>query len=396
MPWAASTHGVDRAGRRGAGRGSAPGTGCRRCAPVDRNRVARTTGSDRQGLDRQGDVLRVNPVWTAVRHGAGPGAAAMAAELDRRGRGRVPPCFVARLRPVRPDRPPLSDSERTVIAGLMVAAAGLLALPRPNAARVRLPALAAARGCGASKPSAARGRTLARAVPPGGRRRVRAAAPGELGSGCRHVRRGVPGRPSGSGFAGGGAAHRRRPSMPESGPLRARRIRSDDAALAQALSVLEAELAAGAREDAALDAAAAVSGRHGRLLREAAASTGYGAETADVLARSGVAAPAVSGVAGQARLRRAAGRGGGPGSTGRRPAPKAPAGREQCAGRATVLERVARCPSPGRYRPRHGDGRTSLPVSVRLDGGSMVLLVGVGLDVAGWLWTAAMVRRASR
>ena len=44
---------------------------------------------DRQGLDRQGDVLRVNPVWTAA--GLGPGAVAMAAELDRRGRGRVPP-----------------------------------------------------------------------------------------------------------------------------------------------------------------------------------------------------------------------------------------------------------------------------------------------------------------
>lgn len=64
----------------------------------------------------------------------------------------------------------------------------------------------------------------------------------------------------------------------------ARWVRRDDAALAQALSVLEAELVAGAREDVALRAAATVSGRHHLLLREAAASTGYGAETADVLA----------------------------------------------------------------------------------------------------------------
>ena len=43
-------------------------------------------------LVREGDVLRVNPVWTSA--GLGPGAPAMAAELGRRRPGRVPALFV--------------------------------------------------------------------------------------------------------------------------------------------------------------------------------------------------------------------------------------------------------------------------------------------------------------
>ncbi len=180
------------------------------------------------------------------------------------------------------------------------------------------------------------------------------------------------------------------------GAAGARRIRSDDAALAQGLSVLEAELAAGAREDTALKAAADVSGRHGRLLREAAASAGYGAEAADVLARS----PSLSPLSAAWRVRHACG-----------------------APLAEVVDQVARDVDLRRKRqlavnsalagPRSSSALLAVLPLVGMglgtvmgarpfrflfasSGGSVVLLVGVSLDVAGWWWTAAMVRRASR
>ena len=180
------------------------------------------------------------------------------------------------------------------------------------------------------------------------------------------------------------------------GAVAARRTRGDDAALAQGLAVLQAELVAGAREDAALNAAAVVSGRHGRLLREAAASTGYGGETPDVLARSSSLRP----LSAAWRVRHTCG-----------------------APLAEVVAQVARDVDLRRKRqvavtsalagPRSSSALlAALPVVgiglgtamganpvrflVASDGGSVVLLVGVSLDVAGWWWTSAMVRRASR
>lgn len=282
-----------------------------------------------------------------------------------------------------------------MIAGLMVALAGLLALPRPNAARVRLPALAAARGCGASKPS---GAGAGRWREPFLRVAVGASArPHRLSWGAGAAM-----------FAAAFLAGLRAPVSLSVGLVTAvavdagigaatdRRIRSDDAALAQGLSVLEAELAAGAREDVALEAAAGMSGRHGRLLREAAASTGYGAETADVLARSGSLRP----LSAAWRVRHACG------------APLAEvvaqvaldvdlrrkrqlAVNSALAGPRSSSALLAALPVVGMGL---GTAMGARPFRFLFDsnGGSMVLLVGVGLDVAGWLWTAAMVRRASR
>jgi tight adherence protein B len=180
------------------------------------------------------------------------------------------------------------------------------------------------------------------------------------------------------------------------GTVRTRRLRSDDAALALALSVLEAELAAGAQEDAALHAAAAVSGRHGRQLREAAACTSYGSETADVLARSSSLRP----LSAAWRVRHACG------------APLAEvvaqvaqdvdlrrrrqlAVNSALAGSRSSSALLAALPVVG-IGLGMAMGAHPLPFLFASNGGSRVLLVGVGLDVAGWLWTAAMVRRASR
>jgi tight adherence protein B len=162
------------------------------------------------------------------------------------------------------------------------------------------------------------------------------------------------------------------------------------------LSVLEAELAAGAREDAALNAAAAVSGRHERQLREAAACTSYGSETADVLARSASLRP----LSAAWRVRHACG------------APLAEvvaqvaqdvdlrrkrqlAVNSALAGSRSSGALLAALPAIG-IGLGMAMGAHPLRFLFASDGGSRVLLVGVGLDVAGWLWTAAMVRRASR
>lgn len=281
-----------------------------------------------------------------------------------------------------------------MIAELMVAVAGLVvSLPRPNPARVRLPAIVAARGRGAPTATSdarwrepfARMASSASARPHRVSWGVGAAVMGGLFlTGLRlPVSLAVGLVTAVAVDAGIGAAG-------------ARRIRSDDAALAQGLSVLEAELAAGAREDTALKAAADVSGRHGRLLREAAASAGYGAEAADVLARS----PSLSPLSAAWRVRHACG-----------------------APLAEVVDQVARDVDLRRKRqlavnsalagPRSSSALlAALPlVGMGLgtvmgarpfrflfasSGGSVVLLVGVSLDVAGWWWTAAMVRRASR
>jgi tight adherence protein B len=282
-----------------------------------------------------------------------------------------------------------------VIAGLVMVAAGLVALPRPNPARVRLPALAAARGRGTARPSSVTT----------GRWRESFVRMGQRASARPHR------VSSGAGGAAVAALFLTGLRLPVSlaaglviaigteaaiGTARARRLRSDDAALAQALSVLEAELAAGAREDAALNAAAAVSGRHGRQLREAAASTGYGSETADVLARS----PSLRPLSAAWRVRHACG------------APLAEVVAQVAQDvdlrrkrQLAVNSALAGARSSGALLaalPLVGIGlgmvmgARPLPFLFASDGGSRVLLVGVGLDVAGWLWTAAMVRRAGR
>ena len=282
-----------------------------------------------------------------------------------------------------------------MIAALMVAAAALVAAPRPNAARVRLPRIVAARG--------ARSQAVARSA--GTRRRLpftrvvlRASTrPHRVAAavGCAVVALmfllGV--RLAVSTAAGLVTAVATEAGI---GVVVARRTRSDDRSLARGLAVLEAELVAGAREDAALNAAAVVSGRHSDALREAAASAGYGSGGADVLAGS----PAL------------------------RPLSAAWLVRHTCgAPLAEVVAQVARDVDLRRKRqvavttalagPRSSSALLAgLPlVGMGLgtvmgarpfrflfasDGGSVVLLVGVGLDVTGWLWTAAMVRRASR
>jgi tight adherence protein B len=276
----------------------------------------------------------------------------------------------------------------------MFAAAALLAVPRPNAARVRLPALVADHGHGApaswALPVHWRG-PFARVALGASVRPHRAAA----GAGGAAV---VALFLSGVRLPVAMAAGLMTAVVVDAGicAAGARRTRSDDAALAQALSVLEAELIAGARENAALNAAAAVAGRHGGLLREAAAGTGYGSETAEILARS----PSL------------------------RPLSAAWSVRHTCgAPLAEVVSQVARDVDLRRQRQLAVNGALAGPRSssallavlplvgiglgtvmgahpVRFlfasNAGSTVLLVGVGLDVAGWVWTAALVRRAGR
>lgn len=288
----------------------------------------------------------------------------------------------------------------------LVCAAAFLAAPRPNAARVRLPAIISVRGARAFPLTVggARGRQ-ASGRPPSAFAAVRRSL--SWGNVSRRPRRAAWG-------AGGSVVVvlfligvRLAVSLAAGlvltvliqagiGAGAARRARIDDAALARGLGVLEAELVTGAREDAALDAAAGVAGRHGPLLREAAASTGYGEATADVLARSSSLRP----LAAAWRVRHACG------------APLAEvvaqvshdvdlqrkrqvAVNSALAGPRSSSALLAALPLVGMglgtvmgARPFHFLFASGT--------GSLVLLVGVGLDVAGWSWTAAMVRRASR
>ena len=173
-----------------------------------------------------------------------------------------------------------------------------------------------------------------------------------------------------------------------------RRRRRDDVALAQALTVLEAELVAGSREDLALRAAAAVGGTSAPVLREAAARVAFGDSAADVMAGS----PALNSLSAAWRVRRACG-----------------------APLAQVIGHVARDLDLGLRRtdavnaalagPRSsgalmallpvvgmglGSAMGARPISFLFatPGGGVTLLVGVGLDVLGWFWTGVLVRRA--
>ena len=172
------------------------------------------------------------------------------------------------------------------------------------------------------------------------------------------------------------------------------RGRRDDEALLHALTILESELVAGSREDAALSASAAVAGRSGPLLREAAARASFGDDVADVLERSELLVP----LAAAWRVRRACG---------------APLGdvvahvsvdgqlrRRRAAAVATALAGPRSSSALLATLPILGIGLGAVmgarPLSFLFGSanGSFVLLVGVALDVLGWQWTGLMARRA--
>ena len=173
-----------------------------------------------------------------------------------------------------------------------------------------------------------------------------------------------------------------------------RRARRDDVCLAQALAILESELVAGSREDAALFGAASVAGRAGPTFREAAARAGSGDDVAEVLARSESLVPlaaawlirqscgapladVVARVAQDVELRR------------RRSAAVATA----LAGPRSSSALLATLPVLGIGL---GTVMGARPFAFLFGsgGGSLVLLIGAGLDVLGLSWTTLLARRA--
>ncbi len=137
-----------------------------------------------------------------------------------------------------------------------------------------------------------------------------------------------------------------------------------------------------------------MAGPLGPSMREAAAVTGYGEETVAVLAREdllrplsaawqvrlGCGAPlaeVVAQVCGDVELRRKRGRAVDTALAGPRSSSALLAGLPLVGAGLGV----AMGADPGRFL-------------FSTSTGSLVLLVGIGLDVAGWLWTEAMVRRA--
>jgi tight adherence protein B len=271
----------------------------------------------------------------------------------------------------------------------LVFGAALLAVPRPNMAALRLGSLVDARGLAfrrsdADAPSRARGlsRVFVQRALLHPSRIVVCTAGGLIGIGLR------PAAASAVALVGAivlGTGLR---------SISSRRGRRDDGALLHALTILESELVTGSREDAALRAAAAVAGRTGPLLREAAARAAFGDDVAEVLERSALLIP----LAAAWRVRWACG-----------------------APLADVVAQVARDVELRRRRsvavstalagPRSSSAlMATLPVlGIGLGtvmgarplaflfgsaNGSVVLLIGVGLDVLGWLWTGVMARRA--
>lgn len=278
-------------------------------------------------------------------------------------------------------------------AWLLGLAGALVAVPRPRLVAIRLARVAAARGLTADRPApfAAVGvRRRASSVLSAGRARTRTVA--VVGALFFAVVLELSGVRAGAAAAVGLLIA----VVLDSGLswCNERDARHDRVAIAQALTILESELVAGAREDAALTAAAAVAGRSAVFLREAAAGVGSSEHVETALARSSLLRPLASAW----RVRHACG---------------APV--------ADVVGQVARDVELRRARDLAVDAaltgpRSSAALLAALPvlgiglgtvmgarpltflfgstDGSIALLVGVGLDVAGWAWTGAMVRRA--
>lgn len=275
----------------------------------------------------------------------------------------------------------------------LVLGAALLAVPRPRTASVRLGVLADARGLGDRPPN---GHT-----------------PDRLRGWLRGLARRALGRPArvvvGVAICEAGAlvGIGLRPAAALAVALltsvvlgtglrsvASRLERQDDVALLQALAILESELVAGSRENAALRAAAEVAGRMGPLLQEAAARAGFGDDVGEVLARSELLIP----LGAAWRVRQACG------------APLADVvaqvahdvelRRRRAAAVATALAGPRSSSALLAGLPILGIGLGTVmgarPLSFLFGspGGSLVLLIGVGLDVLGWLWTGVMARRA--
>lgn len=172
-----------------------------------------------------------------------------------------------------------------------------------------------------------------------------------------------------------------------------RRNNADERGVATAVEVLAAELAAGSREPAALRAAADAGGRAAQCLRAAAGLGEIGADPTRAFDGS------FAGLAGAWQIRATCGTALAPSVASVGDDVSARIARRRALEAALVGARasgamLAFLPVLGVIL---GAAMGASPLSFLFGGGrgSLVLLVGVGLEVCGWLWIRILIRRAS-